>query len=515
MAAPGALDSLKLGDRRGFVQFGASRPNNKPYFYGGDTNYFTITGVSAPVSGGITPINVASPYGAGKFISAGKSEAPPDLPSFTMTFREKTKSLPRHWLARNCVLTAYNMGGRCASMQDMDYGWEGFVEIYSQGSVQDFSPGDRSSFDADTPIETSMGITADSIYAAGNISLGSKATGATAAITDLTYANRRICGDCGPADDGTQRIYAIETGGVAAKPVMWYSLDGGNTWASLSVAVAANAEAPSAIRIMGNYVVVLSPTAQGATQGGYYWVGLNPATGAPSGAFVKVTAGFLDTQEPRDMVVLSPKKAFICCDGGKILIVTDVPAGAVSRSSPIATDLARIASDGFDTIVAVGVTGGIVKSINGGDTFASTTTQPSGTPTFTGVQVLDPYRYWVISATGAWWTQDGAETAWTAASLPLTLAGATDIQFATQEVGFIAYASGGIARLLATINGGYSWIRADFINPRVQGMPSATISSFTRIAVPRTDSNDINANYLLAAPAAGAGAAYVGAPNIY
>lgn len=515
MAAPGALDSLKLGDRRGFVQFGGARPSNKPYFYGGDTNYFTITGVSAPVSGGITPINVASPYGAGRFVQAGKSVAPADLPSFTLTFREKTKSLPRHWLARNCILTAYNMGGRCASMQDMDYGWEGFVEIYSQGAVQDFTPGDRSSFDADTPIETAMGVTADSIYAVGNISLASKTTGATAAITDITYANRRVCGDCGPADDGTQRIYAIETGGVAAKPVLWYSLDGGNTWASLSVAVAANAEAPSAIRIMGNYIVVLSPTAAGASQGGYYWVGFNPATGVPSGAFVKVTTGFLNNQEPRDMVVLSPKKAFIACDGGWILYVTDVPSGAVSRGQPITTDFTRIASDGLDTIVAVGLSGGIAKSTNGGDSFSATTTQPSGAPAFTGVSVLDPYRYWAISATGAWWTQDGAETAWTAASLPLTLAGATDIVFATQEAGFIAYASGGVAKLLATINGGVSWIRADFANPRVQGMPTATITSFTRIAVPLTDSNDTNANYLLAAPAAGAGAAFVGAPNIY
>lgn len=516
MPASGALDSLKLGDRRGFVQFGGARPNNKPYFYGGDTNYFTVTGVSAPQSGGVTSITVASPYQAGKFISAGVTIAPADLPSYSLTFREKTKSIPRHWLAQECLLTTYVMGGRCASMQDMDYGWEGFIEVFSNGRVTDFSPGDRTSFDADTPVETALGLTAESIYAIGNISLGAKATGAGAAIVDITYSNKRVCGECGPANNGTQWIYAIETGNGAAKPALWYSTDGGNTWGSLSIAVAAAAEAPTAVRIMGNYIVVLSPTANTATSGGYYWVGFNPATGVPSGVFTKVTTGFLNNAEPRDMVVLSPKKAFICSDNSTIYYLTDVPAGVVSRGSPLpGSDLLRIASDGGDTIVAVGLAGAIVKSLNGGDSFSVATTTPGGSPALTGVAVLDQFRYWITSATGAWWTDTGAETAWNVASLPLTLAGATDIVFATNEVGYIAYASGGIAKLLATINGGVSWIRADFANPRIQGMPTATITAFTRLAVPRTELNNINANYLLAAPATGAGLTYVGAPNLY
>lgn len=513
--ASGALDSLKLGDRRVFTQFGGARPANKPYYYGGDTNYSVITGVSAPVSGGITPINVASPYQAGRFIPAGVTIDPPDLPTYTQTFREKTKSIPRHWLAAGCILTNYVMGGRCASLGDMDYGWDGFIEVYSSGRITDFNPGDRTSFDADTPVETELGITAESMYAIGKVSIAPKTTGATEDITDITYANKKVCGECGPANDGTQWVYAIEKGGAAAKPVLWYSTDGGNTWGSLSVAAAANAEAPSAIRIMGNYIIVLSPTAAGATQGGYYWVGFNPATGVPSGAFAKVTTGFSNNQEPRDMVVISPKKAFIACDGGWILLVTTVSSGATSKGQPITTDFTRIASDGNDTIVAVGLSGGLVKSTNGGDSFAATTTQPSGTPGFTGVEVLDAFRYWVISATGAWWTDTGAETAWTAASLPLTLAGATDIRFATQEAGYIAYASGGLAKILMTVNGGYSWIRADFANTRLDGLPTATVTAFPRLAVPNVELNNTNANYLLAAATAGAGLAYVGAPNIY
>lgn len=515
MPAPGALDSLKMGDRRGYIQFGGPRPNNRPYFYGGDTNYFVINGVSIPVSGGISPINVADPNRAGGFIQSGKMRSAPDLPAGTLVFRERTKSIPRHWIAKNCLLNAYNAGGRCTSLSDFDYGWDGFIEIYSGGEVTSFDPGDRSSFEDDTAMETTLGLTFDSIYAAGSISWASKATGATAAIVDVTYANRQVCGDCGPADDGTRRIYALETGGGATKPVAWYSLDGGDTWASLSIAVAANAEAPNSIRVMGNYLIVVSPTAGAATQGGLYYVPLNPATGAPSGAFVKVTTGFVATFEPRDIVVLGPKDAFLCCDSGVILYLTDPTAGVTTRGTPVSTDLGRIASDGNNTIVAVGASGVVVKSTNRGQSFAATTTSPSGTPTLTGVAVLDENRFWIISATGAWWTQDGAETAWTAASLPLTLAGATDIVFATQECGYIAYASGGIARILATVNAGASWTRADLKNPRIQGMPTATITSFTRLACPKTGSNDINANFLLAAPAAGAGAAYVGSPNLF
>lgn len=504
---------------RPYFQFGGARPNIKPLYYGGETNYAMIGGASFPQRGGVEPQWTRSQFSVDGFDLTGTTITPPDLPEATITFREKMGIIPRHLLNLGCELNAYVLRGQCTSLDVFNTGWSSYVQIFARGLVTDRSRNDENSFEDDDAIETELtSVFRGGIYPAGQIGFTDRnTTGITLQVQDVTYANKTVCGECGPANDGTQWIYAVETGGGAADPIVHYSVDGGLTWATSSITPAANAEAPAAIRVMGNYLVVISPTAQGATQGGMYYTTINTVTGVPSSSWTLATTGFANTQEPRDMVVLGPREAYIACDGGVILRVTDVPSGAVSLGAVSANDLGRIHAAG-DCIVAVGASATVVKSLNRGQSFVATTTSP-GAATNTAVHVLDRNRYWVGNTAGAvYYTLDGGETAWTAKALGVTPTAIQDIRFGTNEAGYIAYTLSSLGRLAWTLDGGYSWEQSQNIQPRLLGVNSlGTTQRYNRIAIPGVYDPGINANYLSIAGlgATTDGALMVGAGNVF
>jgi hypothetical protein len=125
--------------------------------------------------------------------------------------------------------------------------------------------GDLNSFDDDKEVMTKVDFTCGArlIYSVGSLTFGALSATLTATVVNaICYGAAPQCSDCGPSDDGTKKIYAVATGGAAAKPIVSYWLDGGAAAAQTSsIAVAANAEAPNDIIVFGGYLVVLSPTA--------------------------------------------------------------------------------------------------------------------------------------------------------------------------------------------------------------------------------------------------------------
>lgn len=510
----------RTSHRRPYVQFGGARPGNRPLFYGSEMNYAAIGAPSSPIRGGIDPMYVHSQNEIGAYDLIGRMVTPPDLPEVPITFRERAGKIPRHLLNVNCLMTAYVLTGQCESLANFDTGWSGYVKIYSGGLITDRTGTDDTSFEDDEAIETEVTLSLKSIYPVGAVSFAEQIAATIAReVTDVTYASKVVCGDCGPANDGTQWIYAVETGAAGAAPIVHYSVDGGSSWATSSITPAANAEVIVAIRVMGNYLIALSATSQGATQGGYYYTTINTITGVPSSSWVQVDTNFANAQEPRDMVVLSPREAFICGDGGAIWRLTDVPSGPAAASVVSANDLTRIAADpSGDTIVAVGASATVVKSVNRGITFAATTTNP-GAATNNAVAVLDRFRYWVGNASGAlYYTLNGGETAWVTKALDVTPTAIQDIKFATDEVGYITYTASSLGRVAATINGGFSWVLSSAIQPRLIGVNAAgTAQRYNRIALPRVVDAGINANYaaLAGLGATTDGALMVGAGNVF
>lgn len=483
--------------KRNFIQFGGARPSNKVQFAGQDTQYLTIEGVGVPETGGINPVWVHDPSMSGKFKLIGRTVNPPDLAKASVKLREKHGAIPRQLLKQGCKFNLYELTGTCGDLSDFTGGWNDYVLIYSSAIVSEKDLGTRTGWDKDDVIEDSLSITLADVYPVGSLSFGEGATSeADREIVDVTYGPIYSCIDC---DDGTQRIYSLTTssgaGSPGLPPEIQYSLDGGATWAQMEISGIGATEAVFALDIVGNYLVVLGTDA-------IFYSEINKDTGVPE-AFTEVTTGFLASYSPNDMYVAGPREIYFCGDGGYIYKSTDITAGVTVLNAAAATseNLLRIKGSG-QTIVAVGANGAIVKSTNGGTTWATTTTSPTGS-SIVAVEVLDTSRFYIgTSTTGSvYYTTNGGET-WTALQFSGSGSGNVwDIMFATDEVGYISHSTTTpTARVFSTWDGGADWSKS---KPRIMSWP--TFQKAGRLACPKSSDAGINANNLLIGGVSGGG----------
>lgn len=495
--------ALSQGMRRIFAQYGGSLPANVLKYHGKDGQYMAFTGAARPIRGGYEPMQLPDPDNAKKWVNVGAASSPAGLPTGTLEIRERRGAIPFTFGALDCPTTIYIPAGDCKTLSDFDFGWTDYLEIHGDGRALDVDSGDRAVFDADEMLGQSVNYVFDRAYAVGSLNLADAGAAAVVApLSDATFANQLACPECGLANDGTRFRYALQAGAVASKPAVIYSPDYGATWTSVTIDTAVNAEVPTTIRVVGKYLLVSSPTAGGATTGGYYYVEINQDTGVPGSAWTKVVSGFVATFEPRDMFVLTQNEIFFVGDGGAIFKLSGLGEAVVQLSSPLATDLLRIHGRG-ETIVAVGASGKTIVSYNRGVNF-SVTAVDADSASLTGIQVLGAKYFWVVTADGQkYYTMNGGAT-WIEKVMPSTApASFSDIVFATQEVGYSLATVTDVNRLFYTNNGGVTWQRAANNSPRILNQPAFLLGS--RIAVPRLSDNLLSANTILIAGTATGG----------
>ena len=497
---------------RSFIQFGGPKPNNALLFSGQDSQYLSIEGVSNPEAGGIDPIWVQDDRFPGKYKMVARTISPPDLASATLRMYEKHGAIPKQLTHINCAFNMYNNVGTCKDLSDFLRGWSDYVMIYSGAIVTDKDLGDRTAFDADEALEDSLSLTLAAVYPIGALNFENEAsTAVSAEVYDVVYGSNLQCGECGPQDDGTQRIYALTkiaaSQGVENKVV--YTIDGGKTWSSVIPVIWQTASAFKAIDVVGDKLVVLGEDM-------YYYCTLNAITGEPAGATswqaVDMTS-VTSTHTPNDMYVLSPREVFFCADDGYIFKSSEISSGAstlttLSAATATVDHLYRI--HGKDsTIVAVGANGAVIKSLDRGRSFASVTTEPGGLQyRLKSLAVLDSLTYWVgtdqvgVNTVGSmYYTLNGGETTWTQVSLAdmdAINSQIYDIVFATDEVGYITMAkANGTAQMFATWDGGERWTKD---TPRILNLPTSTsptpgaVVELNRIATPKGLDPSIMAN---------------------
>jgi len=487
---------LKQSHGRPFAQFGGANPNNKPYFYGLETSMFYIGSPSIPSRGGVNRIVARDPRNASRFVTIGKTVDAPDFPTAPVTFMEKRGGIPRHLVYDGCTITYYLVKGQCGDLSDMDRGWDSDVEIYSNGVVMEVTPSDRGSQDADEILTTEITHTFESIYRVGMLQLARRNDATiAAAVGDITYAPDSDCDGCISANNGSRVIYAVENGAAASKPVVWYSTDGGTTWGSASLAASANNDTVASVRVMGGNLVIVTRIGGGASTGAYFYAPINPRTGVP-GTFVIVTTGFTASRQPNQMSVLGPNEAYIACDGGEILKIDRV-GGAVVSLGIIASGVnltAIDASGAQDMIVAGGAAGQVYRSYDRGRTFTAAAVVAAASQV-KAISIVDRVQIHLLSDK-VYFTQDAGDAVWVT---QLNVSGATmgDMVWATPEVGYVGYISGGSAIVACTLNGGYSWSAlGSRMASAIGGTPA--ITAINRLAVPITTNYNVAANYLAA-----------------
>lgn len=483
---PNASETVFQRDLRVFSQRGGPLPSNRMRYCGPEEQYIALGDVKDPVRGKFTPIRVHDPRQRGAYRLIGMQTSMPDLSSNTISFLRRHGGIT--WIAGDltCPNNYYELAGECKRPDDFGYGWTDFISIYSYGMADDRTYKARASFSDDNQLMDDVNHIYACVYDIGGLSFTDNVTPTKREAVDAVYGSTVSCGNCGPSDDGTQRLYVLCKSSGAGSPgipaEVVYTVNGRQSWAAVNITGLAGTQDPTAIDIAGYLLIVLDTLG-----GGYYYAPLNPLTGVP-GSWTNVTAGFVAGGAPTDIYVVSANEVYFCGNGGYIYRSNDLTAGVsvINPGATVTTALTRI--DGFeDVIVCVGASGNVIKSLNRGASFSTVTTFPTSN-TLRGVDVRDTYRFWVVGGGGGvWYTLDGGET-W--AQPQGSFAGAQlmdDVVFATDEVGYITgrAPSSTSARLWTTFNGGQTWIPSSVQpgNPRILNFP--TFSRANRIAVPQ------------------------------
>jgi photosystem II stability/assembly factor-like uncharacterized protein len=480
---------------RAWTQRGGPKPGNPVRYAGKNDEYLSIDSGDNPVRGGITPAYVHDPQRRNAYRLIGSSVDTPDLPSASVTFRQKHGALS--WVRGDlsCPVNFYELAGTCTRPDSFLTGWSDMITIYSQGLATDRSGNNRVAFDGDDFAEDEIGFSFSAIYDIGQLTFGANAEATIArAVIDVAYGGGVECGACGPANNGAKWIYALQqSDGTATAANVVYSTDGGATWNTSTITGLGAAVLVDAIDVAGNTLIVAS-----SADTAYYVTELNARTGAP-GAWTKVTAGFVASSGPTDIYVAGASEVYFTGLIGNIYKATNLYGGVSVVATPAATDLTRI--HGIDdTLVVVGASNVVYISTNRGRTWAAPVAGLTGS--FTAVFVLDAYQYWVGDDAGVVsYTEDGGAS-WDTITMPGGATTAiTDIVFATNEVGYITGEVGAAASLYTTYNGGQDWIGAS--SPRLPVV--GTYTTLARIAIPASSDPMTVANTLAIAGTDGGG----------
>jgi hypothetical protein len=467
-----------------FFQFGGPRPGNPLQYYGLSAQYAFLQG-SSDSFGSVDAIYMPSPRRTGGYALSTRTRSAPDLPEATLQMMQKIGTVPRALGEQGCALNIYLVTGSCGNdLSNPLNGWTEYVEVYSACIPESVDYGDRMDRENDDPLMDSYTLKPAAIYKAGALSFGEQAASAIdREVVDVVYGWGTNCGNCGPTNDGTRRLYAVTKSSGAGSPglpanVVYVNrnpITGAISILEYDITGLSATADPTFIDVMGPYLIVGV-----ASTNSYYYALLDSVTGAP-GTWTQVTTGFVASKTPQDIWVKSPSEAYISGNGGYIYKLTDITAGVSVLSAGAATtqNLTRIHGNGT-TIVAVGATGVVLRSITNGDTWALTSAN-AGAASLTGIVVFSQSFLQAVNASGVHYTSEDGGASWTARAIPGATA-CSDIVYATDEVGYILYTNGTSAGLQATTYGGAQWYDSRAANSRIASFP--TFYQANRLAVP-------------------------------
>lgn len=501
---------------RAFTQRGGPSPSNLVRYAGLDEQYLMVGDIARPDRGNVNAINVNDPRVRGLFKRTGITIDAPDIPSNSLTFKQFINGVPWYQFRLNCPINVYESFGPCADPSDPLNGWITLTTL-SRGLSSDKTYAGRTPFDGsdETTAEIKFSWLGD-VYTIGGIAIGEQASVAvTTEVVDIIYYGPARCSDCGPTNDGTKWIAALQQtagGSSAVNGVVKYSTDYGQTWTDSAITGLAIGSLVTAIKQVGQYLVVLS-----STELAYYVSQFDQLTGVP-GAWVKVSTGFVAAKNPNDMWVESPNAVYFVGNGGYIYKSTNILTGVtvLSAAGQTTQNLNRI-HGAAGTIVVVGAGNQILISTNRGATWSTPAAGVTGA--HSAISVLGPLEWYLgtLDTTGKVWYTESAGAIWTQQVLPgAALTSVNDIVAATNEdIWISATRSGPTATIFQTTYGGAIWGESN-----TSRLPPTlpVFARANRIAVPQVPDLMISANNIALAGLGGSftdGVIYIGSAPVF
>lgn len=442
-----------------FVIRNGAAPSRAPEYFG-----LVRAGALAWPQGDVTPLRVPSSTQYGAFDTIDQIRGDRGQPTLTVTGRYGTDLSDLFAIARaQCPVDLQVHMGSCQDPRDFNGGYDkvlvvetAFPTNYSTTDLGALEPGQNAMVDEEVPFTGSDAYEIRKLTAA---ELGQ--TEIVQNVIAVAICDRRSCGGaCGPASDGCQRVFSIQsaTAGSPGLPAeLVYSSNGGTTLSQTNINSMPVNRNPTDMTCVGSYLVVTSQDDQAI-----HYALTDDVINGTLNPWTKNSSGVAASGGPNAIFSLGSGFTWAVGNGGYVYFWGDVTATATQQSTGGVTSQNLNAIHGVDTerLVAVGASNALIYTTNGGDTWALGT-GPIGAVALNAVWMRSETTWLVGAANGNLYYTENSGLTWTAKSFSGSGSGTVlDIQFATPTVGYMSHATAaaaGAGRIFRTIDGGYSW----------------------------------------------------------
>lgn len=469
----------KVGSGRVWTIKGRAGPLHEPYYH-----HLGAAGAISWGQGDITDIEIPSDSQYGQWEKIDSYQVSPDRATTTIQVYETMDRSAVYDLVRlRCPFDVQIHKGVCEDPRDFDRGWQK-IKVFEDVRPTSYDVNEQGSLQGDGQASNmeDLPVSAREVYDVLRMEYREVAAAEVGeVVVAVDVCDGVACGDCDKFSDGCQNVLALTNSAGSSpglKPQLIVTTDQFGPTAIIErwVTTVAIGENVDDMACVGANVVVLSsdgeevhyaPTADILTET-EVWTG--------------VTTGIVAGKGPTCIWNYSPLLSFVGGLGGYVYQMKNVSDGLVVLDAGAATTQDLNDIHGFDTqnVAAVGAANAIAYTIDGTN-FTLMPVVGLATTDLLAVAYRKQNEIWVGgSASGIVYVTINYGVTWTAKTLPGAITQVDKIVWVNETVGFIAAQSAGpVAKILRTIDGGYSW----YVVPEAAGGTIPTADYFNDIAV--------------------------------
>lgn len=452
----GSFSPTQTGESRVFILEGRARSDHSPSYMSS-----VKAGSITKNFGDVETIEVPDPNQFDEFIEIGTIKGAEERTTVTLTGRyaRDIKSELLKMANKKCAVDVQINLGVCTDPSD--YNTFNKKLVLEDARLTSWNTEDIGALASDerASVDESVDISAANVYEVVQLSFGERALDTvTNEVIDVIICDTQSCGDCDVESTGYDNIFAltVTAGGSPSTPSdIVFSTDGGVTWFAHDIESLTTNEG-TALGCLGAYIFALSDDTESL-----HYALKSEFDGPTDPVFTENATGFVGGGGPR-AVDTGVSKAFIVGSGGYIYSSSDVTSGVtVLDAGAIYTDnYLDVSAFSDEFVVAVGVSGRIVKTENGAS-WAAVTPSPVGVGIDLNAILVITKSHWIIGANNGniWYTVNGGTT-WTAKTFAGSGTGVVrDIVMSTESVLYLSHdTTTPRGRILRSTNGGYDWV---------------------------------------------------------
>jgi hypothetical protein len=447
--------------------------------------------------GDVTKIEIPSDISYNQWEEVDSYQSSPDRATTTIQVYEDTnRSEVYELVRRRCPFDVQIHKGMCEDPRDFDGGWQK-VKVFEDARPTSYDTNEQSALQGEgqSSIMEDLPVSARSVYDILRMTYKEVAKNEVGEeVVSVSVCDTIACGDCDGvvSSDGCQRVIALTNSagsspGLLPQLIVTTDQFGTNAIIERWITTFVIGEEASDGECVGSDYVALSSDGEA--------IHYAPTADIVSEneTWTKVTTGIVAAHGPVALWNYSPLLSFICGLGGYIYQLKSPADGltVLDAASVVTDDLNDIAGFGTDNVATVGDAGAFVYTTDGSNFNAGIA--PVGPTDLYAVAYRTQREIWVGGDDGNVYVTDDYGNTWTTKGLKGSISQIDKIIWENETVGWIAARSAGpVAKILRTINGGYSW----YVVPEAAGLSIPTADYFNDLAVCEKEPNKIFAGGL-------------------